>query len=98
MKFDEYMKKYQEIKQNSKGETRELAKLFLNIPYGKMTTPTHPSFNVEIKKDGVHIDEYDMLSLIRKYIILDNINYEEVNGSFIYADTDSIHLKWYRKV
>lgn len=52
--FDSYMEKYKNIKQNSTGAMRELAKLFLNNLYGKMAASTDSSFKVPfIKPDGV---------------------------------------------
>lgn len=51
--FDEYINKYKQIKMNSKGAMRELAKLFLNNLYGKMATGTNSSFKLAyIKEDG----------------------------------------------
>lgn len=51
--FDEYIDKYKEIKMNSKGAVREIAKLFLNNLYGKMATSTDSSFKVAfLKEDG----------------------------------------------
>ncbi len=49
--FDEYIDKYKEIKINSKGAVREIAKLFLNNLYGKMATSTDSSFKVAYLKD-----------------------------------------------
>lgn len=52
--FDEYMYKYKEIKQHSKGAVRELAKLFLNNLYGKEAASTDSSFKIAYEKeDGV---------------------------------------------
>ena len=52
--FDSYIDKYKEIKMNSTGAIRELAKLFLNNLYGKMATSTDSSFKVAIlEPDGV---------------------------------------------
>lgn len=48
--FDEYIDKYKEIKMNSKGAVREIAKLFLNNLYGKMATSTDSSFKVAFLK------------------------------------------------
>lgn len=48
--FDEYIDKYKEIKMNSKGAVREIAKLFLNNLYGKMATSTDSSFKVATVK------------------------------------------------
>ena len=51
--FDDYINKYKEIKLNSKGAERELAKLFLNNLYGKMASNTDSNFKVaKIKEDG----------------------------------------------
>lgn len=62
--FEDYMHKYKQIKMNSKGAVRELAKLFLNNLYGKMATSTDSSFKLaETKEDGslrfLTIDEND---------------------------------------
>lgn len=52
--FDEYIDKYKEIKMNSKGAMRTLAKLFLNNLYGKLATSTDSSFKLAyVKDDGV---------------------------------------------
>lgn len=52
--FDEYINKYKDIKQNSKGAMRTLAKLFLNNLYGKLATSDNASYKVAyIKDDGV---------------------------------------------
>jgi hypothetical protein len=50
--FDEYINKWAEIKKNSKGAMRTLAKLFLNNLYGKFATNTNSSFKYAIIKDG----------------------------------------------
>ena len=52
--FDKYINKYKEIKINSKGAKRELAKLFLNNLYGKMATSKDSSFKYAYtREDGV---------------------------------------------
>lgn len=52
--FDDYINKYKEIKQNSKGAMRTLAKLFLNNLYGKLATSDNASYKVAyVKDDGV---------------------------------------------
>ena len=61
--FDEYINKYKQIKMNSKGAMRELAKLFLNNLYGKMATGLNSSFKKAVlKEDGslgyITITEY----------------------------------------
>lgn len=51
--FDEYIDKYAEIKKNSKGAIRELAKLFLNNLYGKLAASDDSSFKYAyLKPDG----------------------------------------------
>ena len=60
--FDTYINHYKEIKMNSKGAIRELAKLFLNNLYGKMASNTNSSFKYAYVKDDktigfVTIDE-----------------------------------------
>lgn len=64
--FDEYINKYAEIKKNSKGAIRTLAKLFLNNLYGKFATSTDSSFKTAYVKDTgsigfktVHQEEKD---------------------------------------
>ena len=44
--FDEYIEKYKNMKLESTGARRELAKLFLNNLYGKMASNTDSSFKV----------------------------------------------------
>ena len=48
--FDDYMNKYKQIKQTTKGARRELAKLFLNNLYGKMASSTNSNFKVAYRK------------------------------------------------
>lgn len=51
--FDYYIDKYKNIKMNSTGARRELAKLFLNNLYGKMASSDDSSFKVAyLKQDG----------------------------------------------
>ena len=51
--FDSYIEKYKQLKLNSKGAMRELAKLFLNNLYGKMASSTDSSFKIPfIREDG----------------------------------------------
>lgn len=51
--FDSYINKYKEIKMNSKGAMRTLAKLFLNNLYGKLASSTKSSFKkAYVKEDG----------------------------------------------
>lgn len=51
--FDQYINKYKELKLNSTGARRELAKLFLNNLYGKLASSMDSSFKVaELKDNG----------------------------------------------
>lgn len=54
--FDHYIDKYKEIKMNSKGGLRQIAKLFLNNLYGKLATSTISSFKYvdTIKDEALH--------------------------------------------
>ena len=56
--FDNYINHYKEIKMNSTGAIRELAKLFLNNLYGKMATNTNSSFKYAYIKDDKSIGFY----------------------------------------
>lgn len=49
--FDDYINKYKEIKLNSKGAKRELAKLFLNNLYGKMASSPNSNFKIAYVKE-----------------------------------------------
>lgn len=51
--FDSYIEKYKQLKLNSTGAMRTLAKLFLNNLYGKMASSTNSDFNIAyLKEDG----------------------------------------------
>lgn len=60
--FDEYIEKYKEIKINSKGAQRELAKLFLNNLYGKMSSSTSSNFKVAYLKDDKTVGFYTQIA------------------------------------
>lgn len=50
--FDDYIEKYQQIKMSSSGAIREIAKLFLNNLYGKLSASDESNFKFAIvKKD-----------------------------------------------
>lgn len=104
--FDEYINKYAEIKMNSKGAKRQIAKLFLNNLYGKFATSTDASFKVPyLNEDGI-VHFYDEESTVLKkagYIPIGTaitsysrnftIRAAQANyENFVYSDTDSIHL------
>lgn len=50
--FDEYIDIYAEIKKNSVGAMRTLAKLFLNNLYGKMASTTNSSYKIAYLNDA----------------------------------------------
>lgn len=50
--FDIYIDKYRELKENSTGAWRTIAKLFLNNLYGKLATSTNSSFKIAVIVDG----------------------------------------------
>ena len=58
--FDEYINKYKNIKLNSTGAIRELAKLFLNNLYGKMASNTKSNFKYAYVKDDSTIGFYEI--------------------------------------
>ena len=62
--FDEYIDKYRKIKINSEGAIREIAKLFLNNLYGKLSASTDSSFKYAYLKDDksigfIEVTEYN---------------------------------------
>lgn len=62
--FDAYINKYKEMKLNSTGALKTLAKLFLNNLYGKMASSTDSSFKFAYVKDDksigfVEIPQFD---------------------------------------
>ena len=102
--FDEYINKYAEIKQNSEGAKRTLAKLYLNNLYGKLSSSDNSSFKLAyLKEDGsigftTH-EEHEKKTMfiavgsaITSYARNFTIRHAQKNYKyFIYADTDSIH-------
>lgn len=101
--FDEYIDKYREIKQNSTGGMRQIAKLFLNNLYGKFATSDDSSYQLLTINGGKWssklVDEHEkklvfiaigaaITSYAREFTITRaQLNYKY----FCYADTDSIH-------
>lgn len=62
--FDAYIEKYKQLKLNSSGAMRELAKLFLNNLYGKLASNTDSSFKYAYLKEDdtigyVPVEAYD---------------------------------------
>lgn len=104
--FDSYINKYKEIKMNSKGAMRTLAKLFLNNLYGKFAMNSNSSFKTAFKGEnggvGYHIVDENKKktgyiavgSAITSYARAFTIRAAQANyDAFIYADTDSIHCE-----
>lgn len=60
--FDNYIEKYKNIKINSKGAKRQLAKLFLNNLYGKMASSKNSSFKVAYLKGDKSIGFYTVVA------------------------------------
>ena len=101
--FDGYIDKYAEIKMNSKGAMRQLAKLKLNNLYGKFATSPDSSFKVAYLDSGrlkfrtVNAKERQVVYIpigaaITSYSRRFTITAAQKNYQhFIYADTDSIH-------
>lgn len=104
--FKDYIDKWMEVKKNSTGGMRELAKLHLNSLYGKFAsnpdvTPKIPVFDRE--KDMVKMVTGDpevtdpiytaMGSFITAYARAVTIRAAQANYErFVYCDTDSIHI------
>lgn len=103
--FKKYIDYWGEIKANSKGGKRELAKLMLNSLYGKFATnPRKSTQKPYIDEEGVIAFDDNpqeikepvytaMGSFITAYARNKTIRTaQQVYDRFIYADTDSIHL------
>lgn len=56
--FDDYIDKYKQMKQTSKGAKRTLAKLFLNNLYGKLAASSDSSFKVAFEKEDGSLGFY----------------------------------------
>lgn len=104
--FDEYIRKWGRIKEQSSGVTRQLAKLYLNSLYGKFgNKPTLGSRTPVMDDDGnVHYvagptteDEPNYVplavfvtALARARIVR---SAARCGDRFLYADTDSLHVE-----
>lgn len=64
--FDGYIEKYKQMKLNSTGAKRELAKLFLNNLYGKMATSRNSSFKYPIIKDDASLGFVEVMESEKK--------------------------------
>lgn len=103
--FDEYIDRYMEQKQKSKGGKRTEAKLFLNNLYGKFASSDDSSYRVpDLTMDGsLHlglVKEHDkdtgyiaIGTMITSYARDFTIRRGQLNYDiFCYSDTDSLHL------
>lgn len=103
--FDDYINHWAEIKNNSEGGARQLAKLMLNNLYGKFATnPDHtqkvpvldPSGTVRYilgeqdEGEGVYIPVGAFATAYARCELLDAIL--KNRERFVYCDTDSMHL------
>jgi len=103
--FDNYINKYMQIKISSSGAIKQIAKLFLNNLYGKMATSPLNSYKIPYLEDNKIkykiVKGYDkdagyiaIGSAITSYARNFTIRSAQQNyDAFIYADTDSIHIK-----
>ena len=102
--FDDYIDKWAEVKKTSKGAKRSLAKLMLNGLYGKfgqrlkLAEKKPELIDDDVKyitqeteeRDGVYIP---VAAFVTSYARRFTITAAQENyNSFIYADTDSIHM------
>lgn len=105
--FDEYINTYRALKINAKSKAeRTEAKLFLNNLYGKLGTNRDSSFKIAYIRDDNslgYITQLEsnkktvfvaMASAVTSYARQFTISHAQQNyDNFIYADTDSLHLK-----
>lgn len=102
--FDEYVDHFMEIKKNSTGGLRQIAKLHLNSLYGKFATnPDITGKHPVLKDNRVSLEMNEMETrdpvytpmgvFITAHARSKTINAAQDNyETFAYADTDSLHL------
>lgn len=103
--FKEYISHFIEIKKNSTGAQRAIAKLFLNSLYGKFSTKREKDYKILKMIDGtMHYENVKNNELgksvniaigaaITSYARFYTITHAQLNyENFAYADTDSLHL------
>lgn len=102
--FKDYIDKWMEVKVNSKGGKRELAKLFLNSLYGKFATNPIMTGKYPVMVDNVvklvtgeeetRDPVYTAMGVfITAYARTVTITVAQLNYDiFVYCDTDSLHL------
>lgn len=102
--FDNYIKEFAKIKQESKGAVRSLAKLFSNNLYGQMSKSDNSSYKVvstdaidELKFDFVESHSKKVVNIAIGAAITAKARYYQINtiqnnlDRFCYSDTDSLH-------
>ena len=101
--FDQYIKKYAGIKQESKGAVRSLAKLFQNNLYGQMSKSINSSFKVAKQtENGMVFEIIDdeskkPVNIAIGSAITARARFYQINtiqkniDRFCYSDTDSLH-------
>lgn len=103
--FDTYINHWYEIKENSTGPVRVIAKLFLNNLYGKFASSTDSSYKIAEYVEGKGLRYYFIQdnnkdagyiaigSAITSYCRNVTIGFAEMNYKhFVYSDTDSLVL------
>jgi hypothetical protein len=103
--FDEYITKWANVKENSKGGLREVAKLHLNSLFGKFgSNPSNISKNPYLDEHGVvkfRTGEEDLAKPVYTAMAVFITSYarnltiraaQDNYDVFAYADTDSLHL------
>lgn len=102
--FDDYVDHFMEIKKNSEGGLRQIAKLHLNSLYGKFATNPDITGKHPVLKDNQVSLEMNEIELrdpvytpmgvfITAYARKKTITSAQENyNTFAYADTDSLHL------
>lgn len=106
--FNEYIDKYMSIKKVETGAKRELAKLLLNNLYGKFASSTDatgkiPELNEKTgllklkvdenpkEKDSIYTPVGAFITAYAREITIRGA--QALGGRFIYADTDSLHIR-----
>ena len=103
--FNDFINKFEEIKENNEGALRQIAKLILNNLYGKFATNPHRFSKLPyINSEGVlsyklnDLEEIEPIYIADAMFITAHGRYDLINAidnnyeRFLYCDTDSIHL------
>ena len=103
--YNDYIEKYRQIKENSEGAERTLAKLYSNNLYGQEAKSVISSYKIPYIKDtgilgfnSVYAEEKQPGFIARGAAITSYARFTEINflqanyKHFLYADTDSGHF------